>query len=136
MMISRINGVFKVNIARKCVFPDFGGRPGGLEFQGTKILAQFTNYIFFLSDHDVSPICKRNYAKIYSTFSVRSNNVVQPPIIFTINSSYLSRVYQQSVQQVSQRQLQQVSKNVNCNKLVKRHVDTIILPRPEEQILT
>ena len=53
-------------------------------------MAQFTNYIFTVSDNDVSPICKRNYAKIYSTFSVSSNNVVQPPIIFTINSSYMS----------------------------------------------
>ena len=32
MMISRINGVSKVNIARKCVFPTLGDVPGGLEF--------------------------------------------------------------------------------------------------------
>ena len=53
-MISLTNGVFKVNIARKCVSRLWvgwggggrGGSPGGLEFYGTKILAQFTNYIF------------------------------------------------------------------------------------------
>ena len=84
--------MIKVNIARKFVFPTLGAVPGDWNF---KILAQFTNYILFVSDNDVSPIYKRNYAKIYSTFSVCSNNVVQSPIIFTINSSYLS-VYSSS----------------------------------------
>ena len=88
-MISRINGVFKVNIARKCIFPTLGAVLGDWNF---RVLKYWLNLqiIFFVSDNDVSPICKRNYAKIYSTFSVSSNNVIQPPIIFTINSSYLS----------------------------------------------
>ena len=50
---------------------------------------------FFVFGNDVSPTCERNYAKIYSTFSVNSKNVLQPPIIFTTNSSYLS-VYSSS----------------------------------------
>ena len=65
-------------------FPTLGAVPGDWNFGSI-----YTLY-FFVSDNDASPICKRNYAKTYSTFSVSSNNVVQPPIIFTINSSYLS----------------------------------------------
>ena len=44
-MISRINGDFKVNIARKC-FPDFGGSPGDWNF---KVLKYWLNLqiIFF-----------------------------------------------------------------------------------------
>ena len=91
-MISRINGVFKVNHARKCVFPTLGAVPGDWNF---RVLKYWLKLYFFVSDNDVAPICKRNYAKIYSTFSVNLNNVVQPPIIFTINSSYLS-VYSSS----------------------------------------
>ena len=37
-MIYGINGIFKVNIAKKCC--------RGLEFCGTKMLAQFKNYEF------------------------------------------------------------------------------------------
>ena len=37
---------FVRSILPENVFPDFGDRPGGLEFEDTKILAQFTNYIF------------------------------------------------------------------------------------------
>ena len=42
-MISGINGVFKVNVAKK-IIPDFGGYPGVFEFWNTKIFAQFKNY--------------------------------------------------------------------------------------------
>ena len=87
-MISGINDVFKVIITKTCVFLILGAVPGDRNFGVLK-------FCFFVSSNDVSPICKRNYAKIYSTFSVSSKSVVQPPIIFTINSSYLS-VYSSS----------------------------------------
>ena len=58
-------------------FPNLGGCPGGLEFSGTKILAQFKNYVFLYLVM-MYPQCARefNFSSSYREFELSGVRVI------------------------------------------------------------